>query len=229
MDIIIQISIYGHSLGSVLSYDILCHQHNLSSPFPMDAVYKKFFPDEESPPVQASADEPCSSHQSSKIEPEISNQLNNTEEITGEDNDMMDKKTTLLEHQDVFQEGPSLVSDSVVDIVGLGKRESQEDDHHDDSSSAISSQDGPDGVDCRTYDSSSPGQSWEKKCENSKNEEMIKLLQEEVNTITSNFQIFSPLIKFYSLGSCKLSAFVFTASHTSLGFCSVEVFLQFVC
>ena len=180
----------------------------------MDAVYKKFFPDEESPPIQASADEPCSSHQSSKIEPEKSNQLNNTEEITGEDNDMMDKKTTLLEHQDVIQEGPSLVSDSVVDIV----------------SAAISSQDGPDGADCRTYDSSSfPGQSWEKKCENSKNEEMIKLLQEEVNTTTSNFQIFSPLIKFCSLGSCKLSAFVFTASHTSLGFCSVEVFLQLVC
>ncbi|KAH0862962.1 hypothetical protein HID58_080173 [Brassica napus] len=165
-----KISIYGHSLGSVLSYDILCHQHNLSSPFPMDAVYKKFFPDEESPPIQASADEPCSSHQSSKIEPEKSNQLNNTEEITGEDNDMMDKKTTLLEHQDVIQEGPSLVSDSVVDIV----------------SAAISSQDGPDGADCRTYDSSSfPGQSWEKKCENSKNEEMIKLLQEEVKSLRS--------------------------------------------
>lgn len=191
MDIIIQISIYGHSLGSVLSYDILCHQHNLSSPFPMDAVYKKFFPDEESPPVQASADEPCSSHQSSKIEPEKSNQLNNTEEITGEDNDMMDKKTTLLEHQDVIQEGPSLVSDSVVDIVGLGKRESQEDDHHDDSSSAISSQDEPDGADCRTPVSSScsPEQSWEKKCENSYNDEMIKLLREEVNIDTSNFLV----------------------------------------
>uniref|UniRef100_M4FBF9 DDHD domain-containing protein n=1 Tax=Brassica campestris TaxID=3711 RepID=M4FBF9_BRACM len=182
-----KISIYGHSLGSVLSYDILCHQHNLSSPFPMDAVYKKFFPDEESPPIQASADEPCSSHRSSKIEPDKSNQLNNTEEITGEDNDMMDKKTTLLEHQDVFQEGPSLVSDSVVDIVGLGKRESQEDDHHDDSSSAISSQDGPDGADCRTPDSSScsPEQSWEKKCENSNNDEMIKLLREEVKSLRS--------------------------------------------
>ncbi|GAB2268432.1 hypothetical protein Dimus_003393 [Dionaea muscipula] len=34
-----KVSIYGHSLGSVLSYDILCHQENLSSPFPMDSVY----------------------------------------------------------------------------------------------------------------------------------------------------------------------------------------------
>lgn len=36
-----KVSIYGHSLGSVLSYDILCHQENLSSPFPMNVVYKE--------------------------------------------------------------------------------------------------------------------------------------------------------------------------------------------
>uniref|UniRef100_A0A7N0UND7 DDHD domain-containing protein n=1 Tax=Kalanchoe fedtschenkoi TaxID=63787 RepID=A0A7N0UND7_KALFE len=35
-----KVSIYGHSLGSVLSYDILCHQENLSSPFPMDCWYQ---------------------------------------------------------------------------------------------------------------------------------------------------------------------------------------------
>lgn len=32
---------YGHSLGSVLSYDILCHQITLSSPFPMEWMYKE--------------------------------------------------------------------------------------------------------------------------------------------------------------------------------------------
>ncbi|GKV09233.1 hypothetical protein SLEP1_g20768 [Rubroshorea leprosula] len=36
-----KVSIYGHSLGSVLSYDILCHQENLSSPFPMDWMYEE--------------------------------------------------------------------------------------------------------------------------------------------------------------------------------------------
>ncbi|KAL8167211.1 hypothetical protein V2J09_008710 [Rumex salicifolius] len=36
-----KVSIYGHSLGSVLSYDILCHQENLSVPFPMDFMYSK--------------------------------------------------------------------------------------------------------------------------------------------------------------------------------------------
>ncbi|KAL4184094.1 hypothetical protein AMTRI_Chr11g101630 [Amborella trichopoda] len=33
-----KVSIYGHSLGSVLSYDILCHQESLSSPFPMEYI-----------------------------------------------------------------------------------------------------------------------------------------------------------------------------------------------
>nr|GMD20762.1 phospholipase SGR2 [Ipomoea batatas] len=35
-----KVSIYGHSLGSVLSYDILCHQEILSSPFPMEWMYR---------------------------------------------------------------------------------------------------------------------------------------------------------------------------------------------
>ncbi|XP_062024723.1 phospholipase SGR2 isoform X1 [Rosa rugosa] len=45
-----KVSIYGHSLGSVLSYDILCHQENLSSPFPMDWMYKEHARNEESSP-----------------------------------------------------------------------------------------------------------------------------------------------------------------------------------
>ncbi|XP_034677192.1 phospholipase SGR2-like [Vitis riparia] len=45
-----KVSIYGHSLGSVLSYDILCHQDNLSSPFPMDATYIKQTSKEENHP-----------------------------------------------------------------------------------------------------------------------------------------------------------------------------------
>ena len=43
-----QVSLYGHSLGSVLSYDILCHQENLSSPFPMEFLYTKDGKDESS-------------------------------------------------------------------------------------------------------------------------------------------------------------------------------------
>ncbi|PWA58149.1 shoot gravitropism 2 (SGR2) [Artemisia annua] len=35
-----KVSLYGHSLGSVLSFDILCHQDTLASPFPMEWMYK---------------------------------------------------------------------------------------------------------------------------------------------------------------------------------------------
>lgn len=45
---LLQVSIYGHSLGSVLSYDILCHQESLSSPFPMDYVFTGCARNEES-------------------------------------------------------------------------------------------------------------------------------------------------------------------------------------
>ncbi|XP_028779744.1 phospholipase SGR2, partial [Neltuma alba] len=38
-----KVSIYAHSLGSVLSYDILCHQENLSSPCPIDSMYKEHY------------------------------------------------------------------------------------------------------------------------------------------------------------------------------------------
>lgn len=134
---------------------------------------------------QRSADKPCSSHQSPSLEPEKSNLLNNTEEITGQDNDMMDKESTVLEHHHVVQEASSSVSDSVVDSVGLERRGSEEDDHHD-SSGAISSQDGPDGADSRSSGSSSSSEkSWELKCADSNNEDTIKLLQEEIKSLRS--------------------------------------------
>lgn len=33
-----KVSLYGHSLGSVLTYDILCHQDTLKSPFPVQSI-----------------------------------------------------------------------------------------------------------------------------------------------------------------------------------------------
>ncbi|XP_020214239.1 phospholipase SGR2 isoform X1 [Cajanus cajan] len=49
-----KVSLYGHSLGSVLSYDILCHQVNLSSPFPMNWMYKEHDENGESLPDKES-------------------------------------------------------------------------------------------------------------------------------------------------------------------------------
>lgn len=42
----LQVSIYGHSLGSVLSYDILCHQEFSSAPFPVDYMNMEVSSDE---------------------------------------------------------------------------------------------------------------------------------------------------------------------------------------
>uniref|UniRef100_A0A0D9WAQ1 DDHD domain-containing protein n=1 Tax=Leersia perrieri TaxID=77586 RepID=A0A0D9WAQ1_9ORYZ len=41
-----KVSIYGHSLGSVLSYDILCHQESFSAPFPADYMNMEVSSDE---------------------------------------------------------------------------------------------------------------------------------------------------------------------------------------
>ncbi|XP_072999918.1 phospholipase SGR2-like isoform X1 [Typha latifolia] len=40
-----KVSLYGHSLGSVLCYDILCHQDCLSSPFPTESVNMETIPE----------------------------------------------------------------------------------------------------------------------------------------------------------------------------------------
>ncbi|XP_040382779.1 phospholipase SGR2 isoform X2 [Oryza brachyantha] len=41
-----KVSIYGHSLGSVLSYDILCHQESSAAPFPLDYMNMEVTSDE---------------------------------------------------------------------------------------------------------------------------------------------------------------------------------------
>ncbi|XP_039061235.1 phospholipase SGR2-like, partial [Hibiscus syriacus] len=56
-----KVSLYGHSLGSVLSYDILCHQEHLSSPFPMQWVYEKDSKDLECSPDMNNQSSKCSS------------------------------------------------------------------------------------------------------------------------------------------------------------------------
>lgn len=42
-----QVSLYGHSLGSVLTYDILCHQDTLTSAFPVQNVNASMMPNDD--------------------------------------------------------------------------------------------------------------------------------------------------------------------------------------
>ncbi|KAH0854832.1 hypothetical protein HID58_037127 [Brassica napus] len=156
-----KISIYGHSLGSVSSYDILCHQHNCRPRFRWMQYTRGFF--------------------QMKNLLQFQKALTNLE-TTGQDNDAMDKESKVLEHHHIIQEAHSAVSDSAVDNVGLERRGSEED-------GAVSSQDGPDGADCRSpgSSSSSPEQSWEIKCGDSNNEghNQVKLLRSKVAQLQS--------------------------------------------
>ncbi|KAL7599454.1 hypothetical protein Lser_V15G24061 [Lactuca serriola] len=54
-----KVSLYGHSLGSVLSYDILCHQETLTSPFPMEWIYKDQIKYESCTPTDMKSSSSC--------------------------------------------------------------------------------------------------------------------------------------------------------------------------
>ncbi|KAL9432382.1 hypothetical protein AB3S75_027419 [Citrus x aurantiifolia] len=93
-----KVSIYGHSLGSVLSYDILCHQENLSSPFPMDCLYKERAGSEESSPDMNNQPSRCNS--STNLENNISTMMNDTrEKVNPADEDTMTVQSTQVTHK----------------------------------------------------------------------------------------------------------------------------------
>ncbi|PIA60315.1 hypothetical protein AQUCO_00300073v1 [Aquilegia coerulea] len=81
-----KVSIYAHSLGSVLSYDILCHQDDLSSPFPMECMYKEN--------VKAEANQPDKSNES----PQFKSRMNSESKSSS---------TTTENLEPMFQKGDS--------------------------------------------------------------------------------------------------------------------------
>ncbi|XP_059641783.1 phospholipase SGR2 isoform X2 [Cornus florida] len=112
-----KVSIYGHSLGSVLSYDILCHQENLSSPFPMNWMYMEHTENENS-------------------SPNIDNQSSERDCVSNpNDNFVVDNGTepTLLVHEDEHAEdfsvpsGHPVTSDSEIDepsVIAIDPKQS---------------------------------------------------------------------------------------------------------
>ncbi|XP_062153849.1 phospholipase SGR2 isoform X4 [Alnus glutinosa] len=103
-----KVSIYGHSLGSVLSYDILCHQENLSSPFPMDWMYKEHDSNGESSPDMNKQSSPCTSL--TKLEDKNFTVVNETEDSVDHFEEKMSAQTNLLENE----EGDSVDSSTIV-------------------------------------------------------------------------------------------------------------------
>ncbi|ONI33711.1 hypothetical protein PRUPE_1G442600 [Prunus persica] len=101
-----KVSIYGHSLGSVLSYDILCHQENLSSPFPMDWMFKEHDRDGESSPGvdnQSTYDTPTNLGDTFAF---VNDQ---TDDVMGFNDENMSAQPSLLIHEDGNAEDASTV------------------------------------------------------------------------------------------------------------------------
>ncbi|KAL5776199.1 hypothetical protein ACOSP7_009125 [Xanthoceras sorbifolium] len=93
-----KVSLYGHSLGSVLSYDILCHQENLSSPFPMDWMYKENAKIEES--SHDVNDQPVTHDSSTNLEDKSYAVMNDAKyKVDSVDEETMSVQSTVLIHE----------------------------------------------------------------------------------------------------------------------------------
>lgn len=96
---LVQVSIYGHSLGSVLSYDILCHQENLSSPFPMDSMYKEHAKGEKISHDSNNQSSMCNT--SVNLDDKSFSSINDTEDVVGPiDDESKSTSATLLIHDE---------------------------------------------------------------------------------------------------------------------------------
>ncbi|GAV61023.1 DDHD domain-containing protein [Cephalotus follicularis] len=98
-----KVSLYGHSLGSVLSYDILCHQENLSSPFPMDWMYKEQTRYGQSSPDMKNQLSMCKTN----MEDKSGTIIKETKEVVNpvDDEQMMNSQSTVLSHEVGHAEG----------------------------------------------------------------------------------------------------------------------------
>ncbi|KAG5233111.1 phospholipase SGR [Salix suchowensis] len=105
-----KVSIYGHSLGSVLSYDILCHQENLSSPFPMDWIYKEHPRSEESSRDMKHV-------LSNNLEGNNSNIVSEAKDIVDPiDEEMITERSTLLQEDGLADDFSTMLSPLVPDL-----------------------------------------------------------------------------------------------------------------
>ncbi|XP_068313537.1 phospholipase SGR2-like isoform X4 [Pyrus communis] len=102
-----KVSIFGHSLGSVLSYDILCHQEKFSSLFPMDWMFKEHARDREPSP---DIDNQSTYNTPSNLGDAITFVNNQTDDIMGSiDDGSMNAQPPLLIHEDGNAEDASIV------------------------------------------------------------------------------------------------------------------------
>ncbi|KAK9269952.1 hypothetical protein L1049_025525 [Liquidambar formosana] len=187
-----KVSIYGHSLGSVLSYDILCHQENLSSPFPMDWMYKEHCRNEESPLTMNNESSICNS--STNLENKNSTIVNETKGVVSINDNKMSAPPTVLVHEEEHAEDSSVVDPltSVSDEPSSRAADSNKLDTEDvresvcDSSAVLSHEkDGLDGTTSMNCDFAIGKMAEEVSEDTSHKDKVIKLLKEEIDSLKS--------------------------------------------
>jgi surfactin synthase thioesterase subunit len=110
-----KVSLYGHSLGSVLSYDILCHQESLTSPFPMDSVTFEAV-DGQGDVVNGTHEQVQSASQPDRGDRNMCRHVSFSDEIVTHDPEMENGKTSrVLETELEGELGGKTVSNVVVD------------------------------------------------------------------------------------------------------------------
>lgn len=182
-----KVSIYGHSLGSVLSYDILCHQEKLSSPFPMDWMFKEDAGNEGS----SCMNNQSSTHTSKNTGDNSFTLMNESKDIVHNvDEDVVSIGSTILEHEEECAEdssstvSPNAQIDETLRSVDSERMQGTEGVH--DLTNISSQEDGQD-VDVN-LNSGVPENSLEEKADeeckcDSDKDKTIKLLREEIDSL----------------------------------------------
>ncbi|WCJ19112.1 Phospholipase SGR2 [Euphorbia peplus] len=112
-----KVSIYAHSLGSVLSYDILCHQDNLCTPFPMDWLYKKHPANKESTHDRNNQSSSCGSSINLEVNnPSVLNEVIEVDPING---DEMKEQSTLVQADTNDEDAYTISNQPVPDLEQL--------------------------------------------------------------------------------------------------------------
>ncbi|OMO89133.1 Shoot gravitropism [Corchorus capsularis] len=178
-----KVSIYGHSLGSVLSYDILCHQENLTCPFPMEGIYEKQAKDLGISPNQFSK---CSSL--ANIE-EQNSTIMTKDPLNCPDEDMTVSRPIPLVIEEGNIEDKSLLSEVNLLSDDSTQKSCEEKLHqlHNDSSETLQLEEGGVGKasDVNVVVSAGlPEKASEDESEEARDEdEAIKMLREEINSL----------------------------------------------
>ncbi|XP_038718481.1 phospholipase SGR2-like isoform X2 [Tripterygium wilfordii] len=120
-----KVSLYGHSLGSVLSYDIICHQEKLCSPFPMDWMYNEHARSGE--PSSDMNDQSTTCHSLTNMDDKSSSRPKATQDMVDPvDKESLSPPSTLLDEDGLKSIGEVTTGHSNGPVIGLKEASEEE-------------------------------------------------------------------------------------------------------